>query len=362
MPLSPSELLSRPSVSGASVSRPSLSPSSLRRAIRSRRHLRRTILNRLTLSRRRLLGGAAAVGASVALPAALPTLPPAAAASGWGLTWSTKVDDRLYRAGMWSSELHRGAEIAVLVPEGYWTSTKRYPVVYLLHGSSGSSMDWHQLGDARAVSAGHDVIVVMPDGGRGGWYTDHTHSTAGVSNWERFHLGHLIEAVDANLRTLPWAGARGVAGFSMGGYGAAIYAAHRPWLVAAMSSYSGAVDLSDLTWRPEMYSEPQADGENAGAIFGTTPGNEDPADLAWRNPVAQAGSLASLRRVALYCGDAGGYEGIVRRSSQALSGALSAHGIAHTGAVISGDHSWSTAATALARDFDGLVGALDVAR
>ena len=51
-------------------------------------------------------------------------------------------------------------------------NSDRYPVLYLLHGAFGNDADWTAVGDAEAITAGQPMIVVMPDGGQGGWYTN----------------------------------------------------------------------------------------------------------------------------------------------------------------------------------------------
>ena len=61
----------------------------------------------------------------------------------------------------------------VLLPRGYRSDTaRRYPVLYLLHGADSDYRSWTRFGDADAITARSPIIVVMPDGGTDGWYTD----------------------------------------------------------------------------------------------------------------------------------------------------------------------------------------------
>ncbi len=61
----------------------------------------------------------------------------------------------------------------VLLPAGYGASHKRYPVLYLLHGSTGSAAQWTTDGfAAEALTARLPLIVVVPDGGPNGEYTN----------------------------------------------------------------------------------------------------------------------------------------------------------------------------------------------
>ena len=63
-------------------------------------------------------------------------------------------------------------KFAVYLPPDYATSTRRYPVVYLLHGYSDDESGWIQFGEVnlaadRAIAEREipPMIIVMPDGG-----------------------------------------------------------------------------------------------------------------------------------------------------------------------------------------------------
>src|SRR5436853_9178 len=83
---------------------------------------------------------------------------------------------------------------APLLPATYVASqTTRYPVLYLLHGALADYRSWTDSGDAESITAGQPLIVVMPDGGQGGWYTDWLNRGAGgPPEWEDFHVDQLI--------------------------------------------------------------------------------------------------------------------------------------------------------------------------
>ena len=62
------------------------------------------------------------------------------------------------------------------------------------------------------------MIVVMPDAGTGGWYTDWWHGTSeGPQRWERFHLDELRPFIEARDETRTDHDGRAIAGLSMGG-------------------------------------------------------------------------------------------------------------------------------------------------
>src|SRR4051812_48918759 len=133
-----------------------------------------------------------------------------------------------------------GVHADVLLPTGYRSSSKRrYPVLYLLHGLDYNENTWLDLTDVehftRRFTGSRAAIVVMPDGGPGGWYTDWPDRR---ELWETYHLGHVIPAVDARFRTRADRAYRAVAGFSMGGYGALLSAPRHPDRFAAAGGFS----------------------------------------------------------------------------------------------------------------------------
>jgi S-formylglutathione hydrolase FrmB len=93
----------------------------------------------------------------------------------------------------------------------------RYPVLYLLHGALADWRSWTDAGDAERITAGLNAIVVMPEGGNGGWYTDWFNGGAGgPPEWETFHIDQLIPWIDGHYRTLADRDGRAIAGLSMG--------------------------------------------------------------------------------------------------------------------------------------------------
>jgi diacylglycerol O-acyltransferase/trehalose O-mycolyltransferase len=135
--------------------------------------------------------------------------------------------------------------VRVLLPTGYAADAdRRYPVLYLLHGADSDYRSWTRYGDAQAITAHAAMIVVMPDGGANGWYTDWYQGARPVQpRWETYHVGELVPWVDATYRTIATRRGRAIAGLSMGGYGALSYAARHPGTFAAAASFSGALEV-----------------------------------------------------------------------------------------------------------------------
>jgi S-formylglutathione hydrolase FrmB len=143
--------------------------------------------------------------------------------------------------------------VRVLLPAGYRRDrARRYPVLYLLHGCCSDYRSWTVDGDAEAITARYPLIVVMPDAGRMGWYTDWYRGATPVRPlWETYHVGQLVPWVDAHFRTIAARSGRAIAGLSMGGYGALSYAARHPGVFAAAASFSGALDIGSAdAWGP----------------------------------------------------------------------------------------------------------------
>ncbi|GAB2973675.1 hypothetical protein GCM10027076_08470 [Nocardioides montaniterrae] len=149
-----------------------------------------------------------------------------------------------------TSALSRPVRVSLLLPVGYATTSRRYPVLYLLHGTSGGADSWLDHGAIRKVVGDRPLIVVMPDGGYadngGGWWTDWAdqRTPLGAANWEDFHIDELVPWVDAHLRTVAGRRGRAIAGLSQGGFGAFSYAARHPDLFRSAGSFSGAPDIA----------------------------------------------------------------------------------------------------------------------
>jgi putative tributyrin esterase len=128
----------------------------------------------------------------------------------------------------------------VALPDGYETSGRRYPVVYLLHGLTGNYTNWARMGAARAA-APYDLILVMPDGGYS-WYVNWAETEGDRPNrWEDYLVKDLIGHVDAHFRTIARREGRAINGLSMGGYGSLMLGLRHPDRFIAVGSESGAL-------------------------------------------------------------------------------------------------------------------------
>jgi len=140
--------------------------------------------------------------------------------------------------------------VFVYLPPGYEREKKvRYPVVYLLHGFNGYGVGnklWisenaafnvetiNRLITEKKISP---MIIVLPDGSNrygGSMYTN----SITTGNWEDYIVREMVAYIDKNYRTLAKAESRGIAGHSMGGYGALKIAMKHPDVFGAVYASS----------------------------------------------------------------------------------------------------------------------------
>jgi enterochelin esterase-like enzyme len=138
--------------------------------------------------------------------------------------------------------LNRDVPVNVLLPTGYEAiPQRRFAVLYLLHGSSGSFEDWNRRTGIAAYNSGRPLILVMPDACGDSWYINSSHG----GRVEDFYVHELVPVIDRTYRTIRRREGRVVAGNSMGGYGAWRLALDHPREFGAAAALSGAFVLGD---------------------------------------------------------------------------------------------------------------------
>lgn len=176
--------------------------------------------------------------------AALALAVPASASAQLTTTSSTDLTPRVKEYVGTSVALKGTTRLRVILPAGYAENpTRRYPVLYLLHGAFDDYKSWVDKGAAENASEPYPMIVVNPDGGQFGWYANHVNNGP---QWETFHIKELIPWVDATFRTKAERSERAIAGLSMGGHGTAAYSGRYPDLFAAAEAFSGVVNPTQL--------------------------------------------------------------------------------------------------------------------
>ncbi|MFI2426247.1 alpha/beta hydrolase [Streptomyces sp. NPDC018955] len=187
----------------------------------------------------------------------------------------TRVADRQLDLTVRSTALGgRTVNVRLLTPDG-WNPADRHrhwPTFWLLHGCCGDYTSWTAKTDVADIDSLREVLVVMPEAGWNGWYSDWwNHGRGGDPAWETFHtveLRHLLER--------DWGAGRDrvVAGLSMGGQGALLYAARHPGMFRATAAYSGS-------------AHPLLNDESVDRLMGFFAGQGDDPLRVWGDPVAQ---------------------------------------------------------------------------
>lgn len=185
------------------------------------------------------------------------------AATGARITAVRKLDARTLDLTVQSPAVGRSVPVRVILPKSWYSDpARRFPVLYMLHGGDDDYTSWTRETDVEALAGNSDVLVVMPDGGKNGYYSDWY---VGTPRWETFHTTELVRLMEESFRANS---SRAVMGLSMGGFGALNYAArHRGMFryAAAMSSY---VDLNDPAVRLLLALGADRDGTDLNDVWG----------------------------------------------------------------------------------------------
>lgn len=306
-----------------------------------------------------LASGGMLAGASAARAAGPARSPGDLSGHGLAVLEANEDDHRMWYYRFATEAIGWDPMVNVYVPEGYRDSGRRYPVLYLLHGGSADFMTWDVEYGIRDLVANREVIVVMPDGGDAGWYSNPVSSHVGPRNWETFHMAQLVPWVDATFRTHGEFAGRAVAGFSMGGFGAMKYAAKYYGHFSSVSCHSGPTSMRrDAGAVTHWANATSAVAELGGGMVYGTPWDE--GRVSADNPMENLERYRD-KRVFLVCGDSPHpldwwsqiNEWQVLAGQREFRAALDDVGIAHDSHEDSGGHYprdnfWTT-------DLDGIV-------
>ncbi len=185
---------------------------------------------------------------------------------------------------------------AVYLPPGYDQSSRKYPVLYLLHGAGDDQTGWIQFGEVqhiadRAIAAGEatPMVIIMPDasGERMGYFN----SVDGKWKYEDFFFGEFLPFVEKEYAIKSEKRYRAVAGLSMGGGGSFMYALHHPELFSAacpLSAFVGPLSVEEFRKRlvegktpfEEAQLEPYIAKHNAVRLIESQP-EQDLSAVRW---------------------------------------------------------------------------------
>lgn len=154
-----------------------------------------------------------------------------------------------------SKTLNVPRSFVVYTPPGYELSKTKYPVLYLLHGSTQIEDSWSKVGGAQVIldnllasGKAKPMVIVMPYGhvgrqmipqpagqGRGGGGGE-------AAGFEKDLLGDVIPVVEKNYRLLPGSANRAILGLSMGGGEAMQTGLHHPEMFGYIGAFSGVTN------------------------------------------------------------------------------------------------------------------------
>ena len=258
-------------------------------------------------------------------------------------------------------------KVRILLPADYSTDpAQRYPVLYLLHGGAGGYADWSSSsGNVEAIvgSSPFRGIVVMPEGGRAGWYSNWRGETDGrfAPQWEDFHIRQLVPWIDANFNTVANRAGRGVAGLSMGGLGTLAYAGRFTDVFSRVGAFSAGTDLTEPGAQQIVADSLWQAGASIGwtglldgtfRVTDSTQGRMETvfgpagANGQWdsQSPVRMANAYNAYdTRFGLYTGTGTSPtdgEAQIGRWNDELHGLLNANGVQHRYCRGTGSHSW----------------------
>src|SRR4051812_3766022 len=126
----------------------------------------------------------------------------------------------------------------LLLPPDYDRSARRYPVLYLLHGSGQRHSTW---GRRTLLDRTTGAIVVMPDMDRARYVIGEGRVDARA---EAFITTELADFIDRNYRTLTTRDGRAIAGLSIGGFGAMLLGLRHADRFGAIGAFSAPLDAA----------------------------------------------------------------------------------------------------------------------
>jgi S-formylglutathione hydrolase FrmB len=188
------------------------------------------------------------------------------------------LSDRLVELVVRSPALGADVGVQLLLPKD-WAAhpRKKWPTLYLLHGCctvAVGQVEWTTYSDVEKYTKDLDALIVMPEGGDVGFYSNWLSGPA----WETFHLTELRQLLEQRYRS---GQDRAIAGLSMGGFGALSYAARNPGMFKSVAAYSGLV-----------HTRFQGVATSVGIQGLVASYGADPNAL-WGDPVADAGVWAA---------------------------------------------------------------------
>lgn len=284
-----------------------------------------------------------------------------------------KIHSRAIEGNLEGNAVER--DVLVFLPPSYKKETsRRYPVVYALHGYFVGAEQWsHEIHAPQTIegafaSGAKEMIVVLPDSKtvhNGSMYS----GSMTTGDFETFIARDVVSYVDEHYRTIPERRSRGLAGHSMGGYGATrigmkhadVFGSLYVMSPCCLAPRSVGPPNAEMTKQLEEVKSP-ADSAKlpffaraqlaAAAAWSPNPKNPPlfldlPTGDAQGDVLARWAANAPLAFIHQYIGNIRRYDAIsidvgdqdgLRADTAKLHDVLDSYGIKHTFQVYAGDH------------------------
>ncbi|MDR3285935.1 MAG: esterase family protein [Prevotellaceae bacterium] len=153
-------------------------------------------------------------------------------------------DDKIFK----SSILGRDVNYTIYLPPDYETSSRKYPVLFLLHGYSDDHTGWMHYGEMNRIADEligegkiSPMIIVVADAKKT-WYINNYINT---ERFEDMYITEFIPHIEKTYRARQNKLGRAIGGLSMGGYGSLLYALKYTDMFSVCVAMSAAVFTDD---------------------------------------------------------------------------------------------------------------------
>jgi enterochelin esterase-like enzyme len=194
---------------------------------------------------------------------------------------------------------------SVYLPSDYYTSNRKYPVLYLLHGYTDDETSWIQFGEVNITAdklienrEASPMIIVMPDAGLS-WYINNYNDSV---RYEDAFFSEFLPTIEKTYRIRAQKEFRAIGGLSMGGYGSLLYVMKHPDMFSACLPFSAAIRNDSL-----MFQRLQIGESSSNECYGKMKGDTLPEIWKKNSVLELAATLPpdQLNSVKYYidCGD-----------------------------------------------------------
>ncbi|HEV7522071.1 MAG TPA: alpha/beta hydrolase family protein [Candidatus Angelobacter sp.] len=225
-----------------------------------------------------------------------------------------------------SAGLNRDVPYRAILPANI-PPNQKLPVIYLLHGGGGGFRDWSNYSDVAGYTE-RGLILVMPEG-NSSYYTnsaDHPQD-----RYEDYIVHDLIADVQQRFPVAADRSHRGIAGPSMGGFGAIVLALKHPDLFIFAGGLSSALDVPSRPFSIKRIGQYRQHSSIFGPWGSQSRRASDPFVLIRSAAPAQAAYLF------LTCGDQEGLLATNRRFATMLQ----ARHFRYEFKTVPGSHDWN---------------------